>query len=306
MSDEAPIPAVANFYLKFYHALPTVRVPFTNFDVSFSLLSALFLTSIRFASESLLVSFFGWPESSKITEEAAACCTAICHSTILCAGLIVAFLNEKYDVAAKIKDQGASKKWWPHLADALLQFCTGYMIYDTCANLVWLRWNSELRTIEMTEDDKLYLVHHMMTTFYMTSARVIGAGYMSAMICMLLGEITNPFMNFYLMGELAMNLECCNGSLAQQFHYWNTIAFAAAYFLVRVFIGPAFFANATYVLLFTKRGRTNVPFVFNIIWNLLIWGVAFGSGSWILKCYHILTDFAAGTTTSGAGAQQEL
>lgn len=305
MSDETPVPAVANFYLKLYHALPTVYVPFTSLNISFSLLGAFFLTIIRFASESLLKKSFGWPEDSDLTQEAAACLTAICHSTILCSGLIVAFMNEKYDVAAKITEQGSSKKWWPHLADALLQFCTGYMIYDTCVGIVYLRWNSELGTIELTEDDKLYLVHHMMTTFYMTSCRVIGAGYMSAMICMLTGEITNPFMNFYLTFNLAMKLECCNGSLAQQFHYWNSIAFAASYFAVRVFIGPAFFAHCTYGL-FTKRGRTNIPFALSIIWSMLIWGVAFGSTSWIFRCYQMMADFATGTTTLGAEAQQEL
>lgn len=298
MSDNTPIPAVANFYVKLYHALPRVNVPFTSLNISFSLLGAFFLTIVRFSSENLLTNSFGWPEDSKPTHEAAACLTSICHSTILCSGLIVAFMHEKYDVAAKIKDQGASKKWWPHLADALLQFCTGYMIYDTCVGIMWLRWNSELGTIELTEDDKLYLVHHMMTTFYMTSCRIVGAGYMSAMICMLTGEITNPPMNFYLMFSLAMKLECCNGPLAQQFHYWNSIVFAASYFLVRVVIGPVFFACCTYVLC-TKRGRTNIPFALSIVWILLIWGVVFGSTSWVVRSYQMLADFAT-------GAQQEL
>jgi len=301
-----PIPAAANLYLKVYHALPAVNVPFTNFNISFALLSAVFLANIRFANEYLLVSAFGWPGDVTPTREAAACCTSVCHSTILCVGLIVAFLTQTYDVAAKIKDQGAdaNKKWWPDLADALLQFCTGYMIYDTIINILWLRWNSELWMVELNDDDYLFLAHHIMTTFYMTSARVIGAGYMSAMICMLLGELTNPLHNMYMMGEVAMTLECCNGPSAQQFHSRVTIAFAAAYFTVRVFIGPLFFAGVTYVLLFTKRGRTNVPIALNIFWNMLIWGVAFGSGSWIQKSYHILADFAAGTTD--AEAQHEL
>lgn len=293
--SKTSMPAVANFYLKVYNALPTINVPFTKFNVSFSLLSAVFLTCIRFTAESVLVSKFGWPEGATPTMEASASCASVCHSTILCTGLIVAFLTQKYDVAAKIQDQGIDKKWWPEFADALLQFCTGYMVYDTVINILWLRWNSELQTFEFGIDDYLFLGHHMVTTTYMSSCRVIGAGYMSAMICMLLGEITNPLQNMYMIAEVAVKLDCCNGPLMQQFYSFITVAFAAAYFSVRVVIAPPFFAMITYVLLLTKRGRTNVPLGLNIFWNLLIWGVVFGSTSWIVKCYNILAEFAAGT-----------
>jgi hypothetical protein len=304
--ETTPIPAVANFYLKFYYALPAVNFPFTSFNVSFSLVSAAFLSILRFASENILVSQFGWPEDATPTKEAAASCAAMCHSTILCTGLITAFLTQKYDPAAKIKDQGAeaSTKWWPDLADMLLQFCTGYMIYDACINILWLRWNPELWTLEFSTDDYLFLGHHIVTSFYMSSARVVGAGYMSAMICMLLGELSNPLQNSYMIAEVAMTLDCCNGPAMQQFHSFISIAFAAAYFTIRVFIGPLYFAGVTYVLLFTKRGRANIPLGLNLFWNLLIWGVVFGSGSWIVKTYNMLTDFAAGT--AGAEAQQEL
>jgi len=304
MSNTTSIPVVAKFFLTLYHALPVVNVPFTQFNISFSLLSAAFLSSVRFLSEFILVSSFGWPKDATPTQDAAASCASICHSTILCTGLIVAFLTQRYDVAAKIKDQGADKKWWPDLADSLLQFCTGYMIYDTFIGILYTRWNSELQTIEFGPDDHLFLAHHFMTTSYMTSARIIGAGYMSAMICMLLGELTNPLQNLYMIGNLAMSLDCCNGPTAQQFHSWITVAFAAAYFTVRVFIGPPFFLLTTYALLFTKKGRANVPLMLNIAWNIMIWGVVFGSGSWIVKCYNILVEFAAGST--GAETQQEL
>ena len=143
----------------------------------------------------------------------------------------------------------------------------------------------------------------MVTSVYMISARVIGAGYMSAMICMLLGEITNPLHNLYFFGEKALTLECCNGPFVQSFHSTVTIAFAAAYFLVRVIIAPPFFLLVTFVLLFTKRGRANIPLPLNVFWNLLIWGVCFGSGSWIQKCYNIVADFVAGDSNSGVGGE---
>jgi hypothetical protein len=296
---------VANFYLKLYHSLPAVHIPFTSFDISFSLLGAAFLASVRFYSEHVLVTNFGWPEDATPTLEAAASCASICHSTILCAGLIVAFCTQRFDVAAKIRDQGeGDKKWWPDLADALLQFCTGYMIYDTCVNILWLRWTPETGTFEFTDDDYLYMVHHMMTTFYMTSCRIIGGGYMSAMLCMLLGEITNPLHNLYLAAEQAMKLDCCNGIAAQTFHSYIEVAFAAAYFTVRVIIGPPVFVMVTCMLLFSKNGRANIPLALNIVWNLLIWGVILGSGSWISRCYDILVDSTA--SSAGAEVAQEL
>lgn len=303
MSKETPIPAAANLFLKVFYAVPAVNFPFTNLNVSVSLLGAAFLTCIRFSAESILVNSFGWPEGATVTMEAASSCASVCHSTILCTGLITAFLTQKYDVAAKIKDQGTDKKWWPDLADTLLQFCTGYMIYDTLVNVLWLRWNSELQTFEFTPDDILFLGHHAVTTFYMTSCRVIGAGYMSAMICMLLGELTNPLQNTWMIGELAMKLDCCNGPSAQNFHSWVTVAFAAAYFSMRAFIAPLFFLDVSYQLL-NKKGRANIPLVLNIFWNLMIWGVVFGSGSWVQKTYNILAEFKA--ETMGGEAQQEL
>lgn len=299
MSSSDAIPPVANYYLKLYYGIPKAIVPFTNnFNVSFSLLSAIFLTSVRLLSEYFLVNFFGWPEDATPTKEASASCAAICHSTILCTGLIVAFQTQSYEPAAKIKDQSTpNKEWWPDFADALLQFCTGYMIYDACINILYLRWDPEVSMVpQLNGDDYLFLAHHVATSIYMISARVIGAGYMSAMICMLLGELTNPLHNMYMMGEQAMTLECCNGPAAQQFHGAVTIAFAAAYFLFRVVIAPPFFAGVTYVLLFTKKGRANVPLALNIFWNMLIWGVCFGSESWIRKCYHIMADFVAGSS----------
>ena len=298
-TTDTQIPAVANYYLKIYHALPAINVPFTNFDISLSLLSAVFLTCIRFTNESILVKVFGWPEDAIPTKEAASSMTSIWHSTILCSGLIVAFMNEKYDVAAKIQDQGKDKKWWRDFADALLQFCTGYMVYDTVINIFLLRWTPELKTFVFNTDDYLFLAHHMMTSSYMTSCRIIGAGYMSAFICMLLGEITNPFQNLFMVAEIAVKLDCCNGPAMQQFFDFIKVVFAAAYFTVRTFIGPPFMLMVSYSLLLTKKGRTNVPILLNLFLNLMIWGVVFGSISWITKCYNILADFAAGT-------QQEL
>merc|ERR1712087_871395 len=131
----------------------------------------------------------------------------------------------------------------------------------------------------------------MVTTIYMSSCRIIGAGYMSAMICMLLGELTNPLQNSYMMAEVAMTLDCCNGVRMQQFYAFIKVAFAAAYFTVRTVVAGPAMTMVSYRLLLTKEGRANIPIALNIFWNMLIWGVVFGSSSWIVKCYNILADF---------------
>jgi hypothetical protein len=293
------IPLVARCWLAVYNNLPIVTIGKT-LNVSMMLASAMFLTSIRFLAEYLLVTVFGWPEGDTFTKEAAASCGSICHSTLLCIGLIVAFQNteKRCDPAARMEE---SPQWWQHFADALLQFCTGYMVYDALVNILFLRWDplQPWALPVLNEDDKLFLMHHIMTTTYMTSARVIGAGHMSAMTCMLLGELTNPLHNLFMIGEVAMKLECCNGPLARKAHTVVSVAFAAMYNLFRAILAPPTFVVVSYYLILTKKGRTNIPIVINILWNLMIWAVVFGSGSWIQKCHGILMDFI--TTQFGSG-----
>jgi len=298
-------PLVARSWVSLKRAIPNVNFPFTNLDVSFALASALLLASIRYMSEYIiLVNFFGWPRGDTLTKEAAASCASICHSTTLCVGLIVAFLTQKYDPAGRM-DQ--APKWWQDFVDALLQFCTGYMIYDAIINIFWLRWDPATSLLPVLgEDDKLFLGHHIMTSLYMTSSRVVQAGHMSAMICMLLGELTNPLHNMFMLGEVAMKLDCCNGPSAQQIHSLVSVAFAAMYNLFRAIIAPIMLVYVTYCLLFTKKGRTNVPLPLNILWNLMIWAVVFGSGSWIVKCHGILLDFMAQYSSEGETVTKEL
>lgn len=300
---EPPVPAVAKAYLAVYQALPTIKIPFTDLDVSFTLLSTAFLITVRFASEYLLHNAFGWPYGPQ-SEEAAAGMTSICHSTILLTGLYTSFVTQRYDVVAILKEQ-TDRPWWPKLADALLQFCTGYMLYDTLIGILYLRWDSASSSFAFTPDDYLYLMHHWMTSFYMTSARVIGAGYMSAFICMFLGELSNPLQNSWLVAQKAMELDCCNGPAMQAFEHGVKLAFCAVYFAIRAGIAPVYFANATYHITFTKKGRANIPIALGLFWNVLIWGVEYGSLGWIEMCYHTLVDLITGGGGGGQSASQQ-
>ncbi|KAG7351800.1 TLC domain containing protein [Nitzschia inconspicua] len=284
------IPFVAQYWLSIYNNLFAINIG--NLDIAMTLVSACFLATVRFIGEYIMVTYFGWPAGDTLTKQAAASCGSICHSTLLCIGLITAFQTQRCDPAARMDE---SPFWWQQLANALLQFCTGYMVYDAVINILYLRWDPQhpFQIPVLNDDDILFLVHHIMTSTYMTLARVIQAGHMSAMTCMLLGELTNPLHNLYMMGEVAMKLDCCNGPMAQRSHAIISVAFAAMYSLFRAIISPPIFVVVSYCLLVTKKGRTNVPLWINILWNFMIWAVVFGSGSWITKCNGILMDFVS-------------
>jgi hypothetical protein len=299
------IPRVAQIWRYVYHAVPKVNFPFTNLPMSFSLASAAFLFTLRMMTEPLLISVFHWPEGATPTKESAASMVSICHSSLLCLGLIVSFQTQTYRPSQKLVE---APLWWQEFVDALIQFCTGYMIYDAIFNVILLRWSPGDRLPTFGLDDYLFLGHHIVTSTYMISTRVIKAGHMSAMMCMLLGELTNPLHNLYMISNNALTLDnnCCNGELSQQLFTIISVSFAAMYFFFRVLFAPFFFLHITYDLLITKQGRTNIPLALNIFWNLMIWAVVFGSISWIQKCLGILVDFASVSAGVAAVAKEEL
>ena len=279
-------------FMKLYYATPPMVVPVINLSYSFSLVSAVFLLICRTIGEYIMVNVFNWPEGHEKTIESRSAISSICHSTILCTGLILAFTSYRpYSPSAKFS---ISPKWWQDYVDCLLQFCTGYMLYDALFNILLLRWdimNGDLYPKYITFDDMLFLVHHIITTWYMSSTRIIQAGHMSAMCCMLLGELSNPLHNMYMMADNAITLDCCNGPIGQQMHYVIEISFAVVYNILRVIIGPIAMIHLSYDILCTTQGKTNIPLGLRITWTCMVWIVIFGSFSWIMKCNDIILKF---------------
>lgn len=148
-------------------------------------------------------------------------------------------------------------------------------------------------------DDWVFLVHHIVTSIYMTSTRFIGAGHQSAMICMLLGEATNPFHNLYYFLQEAMKLSCCNGSLAQTILDIDTFMFASTYVIIRALVAPPILMfHVSYDLL--MNGRKNIPIWVSLIWILLIWGVSIGSYPWIELCWGLVRKYLTGAEEGAA------
>jgi len=111
------------------------------------------------------------------------------------------------------------------------------------------------------------------------------------MMCMLLGECTNPLHNSFFIGEKAMQLACCNGPMAQQVFRAIEIVFSFSYVAVRGLIAPLFFAPMTWDL--WARGRKHIPIWLVFFWTLLIWSVLIGSWPWTVECWGVLTKLPA-------------
>lgn len=279
MNDK--LPWAGRLFVSAYNALP----------IPFVITSAAFFVSIRLLARMTLESVFGWPVDDLIhTDRAASSVPSIFHSTILCPGLIAAFLSHNYNPSEHISK---ANKRWQTLVSALLQFCTGYMLNDLMF-LLYRGMSEDSWIPQLSTGDLMFVGHHIVTATYMTQTRVYQAGHMSAMICMLLGELSNPVHNLYLILEIASELDCCYGPILMKLHEFVPGIFAIIYIVLRAFVGPVFLLHCTWNLLFSKDAKENLPLWVRIFWSTMIWGVVFGSIPEIMACKDLATSFLAG------------
>lgn len=166
-------------------------------------------------------------------------------------------------------------------------------LYDAAIQFIADRWiPGSGPTLSVA--DWMFIAHHAVTALYMTSARLIRAGHMSAMALMFLGELTAPIMNVLRISNTAASIDSSVGWL-QAAHPYFEYAFALLYITFRTVIGPICALHLTYDLLFTKKGRKNVPIQLSIVWLLMCWGVLLGSIPWIKVSLNILLGAGTGT-----------
>lgn len=297
---ELQIPALCQLWRTLASSLPRVTV-LGDLDVSLTVAAALGLAAVRFAAEYILETAFGWPVDSLTTKDAAASCAAIAHSLQLVPALIACFLSNRYNPSERMRDAPA---WWQETVTALLQFCTGYMVYDGCLNILWMK--TRMQEGGVSPEDLMFLGHHLATSLYMTSTRLTGAGHQSAMMCMLLGELTNPLHNSFLILESAQDLDCCNGARSRAAFAAVRFAFALAYCLVRVLVAPPVLAHVTYRL-WARRGgrRRHIPAALLAVYTLLIWAVLIGSIPWVVDCYAVLREYGFPRVFTGGSGGDE-
>mmetsp|Transcript_26150 Transcript_26150/g.29907 ORF Transcript_26150/g.29907 Transcript_26150/m.29907 type:complete len:335 (+) Transcript_26150:64-1068(+) len=276
------IPLLAAFWCKVYDAAPKVYAGKNNtMDVGFSLVVIFIFILLRKVILHILYSM-GWPSSGdehQNTLFVEACFIGgIFHTPLLVPVLFVLLRSQPFIPSASITEHPV---WYQKTTSAMLQLCTGFMIYDFGITL-WDRWDKDVGYPVLNEDDPLYMLHHFMTAFYMVTTTMIGAGQASAMICMFLGECTNPFFNLHLVFEKAVQTGfcCSDGSIFQKIRFVNEILTAISYVSVRGFIAPCAIGIYTcYGLLFPKNNI--IPFALRITYCILIWGVLFGSIGWV-------------------------
>ncbi|GAX25086.1 hypothetical protein FisN_10Lh285 [Fistulifera solaris] len=226
-----------------------------------------------------MVTIFGWPAVSFVTKTASASVPAMLHSSLLVPSLWQTFRIHRYRPSESLAEAPA---FYQHAATCLLQFCTGYMLYDCLLNVLWLNWTMSDDGIQ--GDALMFLGHHIATTLYMTLCRIHRAGHQSAFICMFLGEMTNPFHNAYFIAIAAQQLECCNGPLSQQLYLMIEYLFSVAYVAVRACVAPFFFVHATFSLWYDRNPQ--VPLVTMAFWTFLIWLVEIASIPYIQDCWN--------------------
>lgn len=117
------IPPLLQPWVSLYRSIPKIYAPFTDLDVAFTLVSAIFFTCLDYSFALVVQAATGWP--LKETRMAAGSLATICHATVLVAGLGVCLLTERYSPSTRME---AHPLWWRDAASALIQFCTGYMV----------------------------------------------------------------------------------------------------------------------------------------------------------------------------------
>ena len=237
--EQIPYGTILQPWINVYRSTPKLYIPFTDIDFAFSLVCATIFSILRIFFRHALY-YLGWPVGAPDTYFASACMASFCHSSLILPGLAAVLLSQKYVPSGKLQ---TSPEWYQDATNALMSFCTGYMIYDSIMGYVVGTWQPGVGPV-LTDDDWMYLGHHILTTLYMVSARAVKAGHMSAMILMFNGEFTAPIMNTHLILEKALVQEAFkNSTWLQVLFVYNDQFFSALYVLCRMVVSPFVIAH---------------------------------------------------------------
>ena len=264
--DKMKFPYILRPWIYAYRLTPKLYIPGTKVDINFSLLITLLLSVTRLTFRQVLY-HWGWPVGASDTYFTSACCVSVCTSSLMLPGLASLLLSQKYVPSGRLQP---SPLWYQDGTHALIGFCTGYMIYDSILGYVVETWQTGIGPV-LSIDDWTYLVHHILTTLYMLSARIAGAGHMSALILIFIGEFSAPIMNLHFILEKACVQYKDISWLPTVFAY-NEQLFSLIYIVCRVVVSPFVIAHISYDLLFTKNGRKDVPVWLSMSWMPMCWG----------------------------------
>lgn len=276
---------ILQFWVTVYRAIPKIYVPFTEFNISFTLVTFVVLRIVRLFSDIFFEEMFGWPEDSKMKNDSAAGLASMLHACLLVPSIAVLLRSDNYSPSARIDSM---PNWWQDVANAMLEMCTGYMLSDSFGMMMdtWVPGKGP----SFTDGDSTFLAHHFATSFFMCSCRIVGAGHMSALILMWAGEFSNPLGNLMIITRYGIKLEA-EDTLWHVIHPYVEYSYAVVFSIFRAIIGPVTIMHLTYDLILTKQGRENVPIFLSLfIWMPMVWGVILGSIPWTYEAIAMVLD----------------
>lgn len=271
------VPFILRPWVYFQKALPPMIFFGLNFSVT--IFSMLFFALVKYAGTQLLL-VNGWPAGTYETTFNVACLVAMSHSTVILIPLYKCMQLQPFVPTRRLSD---SPLYWQLSSDALLQYCTGYMIQDSVFTLI------RAYKVGYDPSDTVFLAHHFVTVSYMTQCRYLKAGHISTMLCIFAGEVTNPVMMVWYITKNAVDSICCNGPRVAALFNASEFIYAFMYFVVRALIMPLLVVYQFYDIWFTKQ--PNIPTSVSIYWSLCMLIVVLGSYDYIVDCWSILMTY---------------
>lgn len=278
-SKDESVSSTLRFWSKVYNTIPKLYIPKTSFSTGVTITSFLTLLALRSAVETFYQTKYNWDPTDKRTVDCSASTVSGLHALVLCLGLYKALRAVPYDI---LSTMDSAPVYWQHASTALLEMCTGYMLYDFFTLVRGNDWS-------VHPDDVAFLAHHVVTILYMSQCRVLRKGHLSAMFLMFTGELTNPLMSSHSITKFGIQMEE-SGSIFHIIHPYVEFMYSVLYFFVRGFVGPAQVIHIAYVLLLTKRGREAFPLYIGFPWSVMIWGIILGSIPWTKEAYEMMMD----------------
>jgi hypothetical protein len=268
-----------DIWVRVYNGSPKIFIPGTKFDVCFTILSTLCLSVVRALSTFIYIRIFNFDPTNRRTLEMAASTTSAIHSLLLVPVLWQLLRDQPFVPSAPIAN---APQRYKDGVTAMLQLCTGYMIYDFIFMMKLEGWT-------IHADDLAFVAHHFVTIFVMTQTRILGAGHVFTMNLMWSGEWTNPLQNLLYVTKYAIQMTP-DDSFVHMIHPYVEMAYALFYLFFRAVVGPGLIVINTFDLLFTKEGRKNIPFKVSLLWCPMTAGIIIGSIPWTIEAYDMIMD----------------
>jgi hypothetical protein len=270
MSDD--IPLIIRLYTKLYNRIPSCRLPGTKLEFGFMIFWVVAFCIFRWLSIPIFV-WCGWPSNSPSTFSAiSSFIGGYLHApqVVSLSHALISSQRPHYNPSAVSKK---SPQWWNQATDGTLQLCTAYMVYD----IFFLLKMSYIGGKAMDVDTILLLLHHSVTTFYMTSCRIFEAGQSSALTCIFLGEFTNTSFNTYCIIDKAKKSGLYFSPFYSNLFPLIELFTASLYLFFRLLLSPVILSYVSYTLLTNILIRAHVPAYIRAIWIFLMVAVLLGS-----------------------------